>query len=264
MPSDRSAEGPRGDRALLKPGGILVCEDHDDRGIFTEPGTSTYRRFVEISEAVNQAHGLDSNIGLKLPRLFRTAGFARTEVRVEQYAFLRGNEKRFWELTLREAGPATLAAGASTRKELDTLCCDMQAIANDDSVLLMLARVTQVGAQVADGRGWAVVVITESFEAVSGEADDYCCSDVSFDAVSPWLGFRAGFSISLDVGRRCRLSREARGAPECVRRFPVAQEIRVAASNGRRPWLRDRRLPACGQAQSSGIGPTYRARGLMS
>lgn len=134
-------------RALLKPGGILVCEDHDDRGIFTEPGTSTYRRFVEISEAVNQAHGLDSNIGLKLPRLFRTAGFARTEVRVERYAFLRGNEKRFWELTLREAGPAILAAGASTRKELDTLCCDMQAIANDDSVLLMLARVTQVWAR---------------------------------------------------------------------------------------------------------------------
>lgn len=133
-------------RALLKPGGILVCEDHDDGGIFTEPGTPTYRRFVEISEAVNQAHRLDSNIGLKLPRLFCDAGFARAEVRVRQYAFLRGKEKRFWELTLREAGPAILAAGASTREELDRLCSEMQAIAEDDSVLLMLARVTQVWA----------------------------------------------------------------------------------------------------------------------
>ena len=34
-----------------------------------------------------------------------------------------------------------------------------------------------MGAQVADGRRWAVVAIAESFEAVTGEADDYCCSD---------------------------------------------------------------------------------------
>jgi len=47
---------------------------------------------------------------------------------------------------LREAGPAILAVGASTQEELDRLCSEMQAIANDDSVLLMLARVTQVWA----------------------------------------------------------------------------------------------------------------------
>jgi ubiquinone/menaquinone biosynthesis C-methylase UbiE len=34
-------------RALLKPGGILVCEDHDDRGIFTEPGTATYWKLAK-------------------------------------------------------------------------------------------------------------------------------------------------------------------------------------------------------------------------
>lgn len=81
-----------------------------------------------------------------------------------------------------------------------------------------------MGAQVADGRGWAGVVITESFEAVRGEADDYCRSDVSFDAVSPWLGFRAGFSISLDVGRRCRLSREARVLPNAFGDFRLPRK----------------------------------------
>lgn len=134
-------------RALLKPGGILICEDHDDGGIFTEPRTSTYCRLVQISEAVNQAHGLDSYIGLKLPRLFHSAGFADTEVRVRQHAFLRGEEKRFWGLTLREAAPAILAARASKQEELDALCSEIERIANDDSVLLMLARVTQVWAR---------------------------------------------------------------------------------------------------------------------
>jgi SAM-dependent methyltransferase len=134
-------------RALVAPGGCLVCEDHDDGGIFTEPPTHAYKRLVEISEAVNRAHGLDSYIGLKLPALFRGAGFSEPEVRVKQIASLRGEQKRFWEITLREAAPAILAAGASTPEELESICGEMRGIADDESILLMLARVTQVWAR---------------------------------------------------------------------------------------------------------------------
>jgi ubiquinone/menaquinone biosynthesis C-methylase UbiE len=133
--------------SLLKRGGILVCEDHDDGGILTEPATHAYTRLVEISEAVNRSHGLDSYIGLKLPRLFREMGFSQPEVNVNQIARLRGEEKRFWELTLREAAPAILAAHASTSEELDAICEEIRKIAQDESVLLMLARVTQVWAR---------------------------------------------------------------------------------------------------------------------
>jgi ubiquinone/menaquinone biosynthesis C-methylase UbiE len=134
-------------RSLLKRDGVLVCEDHDDGGIFTEPATRAYQRLVEISDAVNRSHGLDSSIGLKLPRLFQEAGFARPQVTVNQIAALRGDEKRFWELTLREAAPAILAAHASTAEELDAICEQMRMIAEDESVLVMLARVTQVWAK---------------------------------------------------------------------------------------------------------------------
>jgi SAM-dependent methyltransferase len=130
--------------SILRRGGILVCEDHDDGGIFTEPATHAYKRLVEISDAVNRSHGLDSFIGLKLPRLFRDAGFGQPEVEVNQVARLRGEEKRFWELTLREAAPAILAAHACTSEELDSVCGEMRRVAEDESILLMLARVTQV------------------------------------------------------------------------------------------------------------------------
>jgi len=56
-------------------------------------------------------------------------------------------EKRFWELTLREATPAILAADACTLEELEAICEEMRKIAQDESVLLMLARVTQVWAR---------------------------------------------------------------------------------------------------------------------
>jgi ubiquinone/menaquinone biosynthesis C-methylase UbiE len=133
--------------SLLKRGGVLVCEDHDDGGIFTEPATHAYKRLVEISDAVNRSHGLDSCIGLKLPRLFREAGFRQPQAKVNQIALLRGVEKRFWELTLREAAPVILAAHASTSEELDAICEEMRKIAQDESVLLLLARVTQVWAR---------------------------------------------------------------------------------------------------------------------
>lgn len=133
--------------SLLRRGGILACEDHDGGGIFTEPPTHAYKRLVEISDAVNRSHGLDSYIGLKLPRLFREAGFSQPEVKVNQIALLRSDEKRFWELTLREAAPAILAASASTSEELEAICDEMGKIAQDESILLMLARVTQVWAR---------------------------------------------------------------------------------------------------------------------
>ena len=131
---------------VLKPGGLLVCEDHDDGGIFTEPPTRAYRRLVEISDVVNRAHSLDSHVGLKLPGLVLEAGFTKPEVHVDQIAVLRGPAKRFWELTLREAAAAIQAAGASTADELESIYREMQTIAEDDSVLLMVARVTQVWA----------------------------------------------------------------------------------------------------------------------
>lgn len=134
-------------RSLLKPGGILVCEDHDDGGIFTEPPSHAYERLVEISKAVNQSRGLDSYIGLKLPGLVLRAGFATPEVSVHQHARLRGRAKKFWEITLQEAAPAIYAAGVSTPDELESICAEMGAIANDETILLMLARVTQVWAQ---------------------------------------------------------------------------------------------------------------------
>lgn len=140
------AEALREMRALLKPDGILVCEDHDDGGIFSEPPTRAYKRLVEISEAVNRTRSLDSYVGLKLPRLVREAGFARPEVMVKQIAELRGPNKRFWEITLREAAPAVLAAQGATQEELDTICTELRTIAHDETTLVMLARITQVWA----------------------------------------------------------------------------------------------------------------------
>ena len=66
---------------------------------------------------------------------------------VKQIAELRGPSKRFWEITLREAAPAILATGVVTQEELDSVCVEIRSIAEDETTLVMLARVTQVWAK---------------------------------------------------------------------------------------------------------------------
>jgi SAM-dependent methyltransferase len=133
--------------ALLKPGGVLVCEDFDANGIVAEPPARAYTRLVEISQALDAHLGIDSNVGLKLHRFFREAGFQVPEVSISQPAVLRGIAKRFWELTLREAAAAIIQAGIANEEELHSICDEMQAIARDESTLILIARVAQVWAR---------------------------------------------------------------------------------------------------------------------
>jgi len=130
--------------ALIKKGGVLVCEDCDDSSIVTDPPTRAYSRLVEISRAVDNKRGLDSAIGLKLHRLFRQAGFHSPNVSLKQMATLRGPAKLFWELTLREAAPAIIEAGAANAAELEAISAEMQAIARDETTLVVLPRFSQV------------------------------------------------------------------------------------------------------------------------
>jgi len=134
-------------RNLLRKGGLLVCEDYDHAGVASFPPTRAYRRLLEISRAVDASRGLDSTVGSKLHTLFYEAGLVRPEVSVKTAVALRGEKKRFWALTLREAAPAIFAANAATQQELESICEEIEQIAKDETTLVVLASVTQIWAQ---------------------------------------------------------------------------------------------------------------------
>ena len=67
-------------RSLLKVGGVLVCEDYEQKSVISEPPSRCYKRLNEISNAMDVAFGVGSNIGLKMPRLFQEVGFIDPQV----------------------------------------------------------------------------------------------------------------------------------------------------------------------------------------
>lgn len=133
--------------SLLKNGGLLVCEDFIASSITTYPETRAYIRLSEIYPIMDAKRGVDSNAGAKLHQYFHSAGLRNTEIRMRQPAFLRGEEKRFWEMTLREAIPAIAEAGVARREDIEEICTDMHAIAQDENILLALTTVVQAWAR---------------------------------------------------------------------------------------------------------------------
>jgi ubiquinone/menaquinone biosynthesis C-methylase UbiE len=133
--------------SLLKPGGVVVCEDFIAATIRTYPDTPVYARLREIYPQLDAKRGVDSDIGERLHEHFRAAGLSGVEIAMKQPAFLRGEEKRFWELTLREAIPSIVDAGIARPDELAHMCDEMRAIAADETILLAVTTVVQAWAR---------------------------------------------------------------------------------------------------------------------
>lgn len=138
------AAGVREMRALLKPGGMLLCEDVDVGSVCCDPPVPLYDRMRDLMLALGRSRGVDYCLGPRLHRIFRAEGFAHPQVRIDQPVFSRGEPKRFWEHTFLEAAPGMLQAGLTDAGELQRLTQAMAAAAADESVMVAQARKVQV------------------------------------------------------------------------------------------------------------------------
>jgi SAM-dependent methyltransferase len=132
--------------ALLKPGGILVCEDGDLTSAGSEP-PSELGAFAELWGRLGPLRGLDYTLGRRLFHLVQAAGFPAPEIAFNQPVLARGQDKRFLELSVAEAGPAFVEAGLITAPELERTLAEMQRLSADETVLAVMPRMAQVWAR---------------------------------------------------------------------------------------------------------------------
>lgn len=125
--------------AILKPGGILCCQDLDLGNFFAFPRTAVYEQMRESAIELGRRRGVDFCLGPKLPSLFREAGFPQPEIRFDQPVYLRGEEKRFWEYTFLEAEPAFMQTGTLNREGFLDLARGAEAIYRDETIMVAQA-----------------------------------------------------------------------------------------------------------------------------
>jgi SAM-dependent methyltransferase len=132
--------------ALLKPNGILVCEDGDLASAGSEP-PSALGAFADLFGRLGPARGVDYTLGRRLFHRVLAAGFSAPEVAFNQPVVARGENKRLLELSVAEAGSAFVDAGLISAGELDGLLVQMRRVNADEAVLAVMPRLTQVWAR---------------------------------------------------------------------------------------------------------------------
>jgi hypothetical protein len=132
--------------ALLKPGGILVCEDGDLTASGSEP-PSALDAFADLWGRLGPRRGLDYTLGRRLFQMVLAAGFPAPGITFNQPVVARGEGKRFLELSVAEAGPAFVEAGLITADELDRTLTEMRRVNADGTLLAVMPRMAQVWAR---------------------------------------------------------------------------------------------------------------------
>jgi SAM-dependent methyltransferase len=133
-------------KRVLKPGGVLVCEDGDLTSAGSEP-PSALDTFADLFGRLGPVKGVDYTIGRRLYHLIRDLGFLAPEIRFNQPVRARGEEKRLHELSVVEAAEGFTHAGLISPDQLECTLIDMRRLAEDESVLAIMPRMTQVWAR---------------------------------------------------------------------------------------------------------------------
>lgn len=132
--------------ALLKPNGILVCEDGELTSAGSEP-PSALGAFADLWGRLGAERGIDYDLGRRLYQMVLGAGFLAPQIVLNQPVAVAGENKRLLELSVAEAGPTFIEAGLISAEELDFTLAEMRRANEDTSIVAVMPRVTQVWAR---------------------------------------------------------------------------------------------------------------------
>ena len=132
--------------ALVRPGGVLLCEDIDMATIHADPASDALRRVVDLFFALGRAHHCDYRVGSRLADLQAAAGLARPMVRSDQPVLRTGEGKRYWEYTFVEVAPAMITADVTTPTEVEALASELRRLGVDTTTAIAQPRRTQAWA----------------------------------------------------------------------------------------------------------------------
>jgi len=121
---------------LLRPGGVLVCQDIQISSVFSSAKSAAIARSIEIGQAVGDALGVSYDYGARMPADAAHAGFQSVQVHLEQPVYFCGPEKRLWELTFAEASTVIHRSDIATPAELNSIIDELRMLAEDDGVLI--------------------------------------------------------------------------------------------------------------------------------
>ena len=131
-------------RRHIRPGGMIIVEDIDFRGHFSEPDCPALRRYVELYTRSVRSRGADPNIGPRLPGLLQGAGFHAVKMMLFHPVALHSGIKLLTCVTLEAITETVLKDGLTTMEELRRTIEELHVFARNPHTVLGGPRVFQV------------------------------------------------------------------------------------------------------------------------
>lgn len=122
---------------LAKPGGRVASIEFDMEFWLCYPANAAFTRICEIFAVVFSRNGADSELGRKVPQMFRDAGLTDVEVEARAPIYAQGHSRRTIRLDLvRAMRPQVLEMRLASQTELDELDAAARAHLADPRVVV--------------------------------------------------------------------------------------------------------------------------------
>jgi len=128
----------------LRRGGLVLVEDIDFRGHFSEPACPALQRAVELYSTTVRNRGADPDIGPRLPGLLRMAGLKDVGMNLVHPAAMEFTGiKELVALTALRIGETAVADGLATEAEMQNTIDELYEFARDPETVLGGPRIFQ-------------------------------------------------------------------------------------------------------------------------
>lgn len=117
---------------VLKPGGVLTCEDIDLASFFCNPASEVLQRFVTAHVALFEAQAKNPRVANDLYAYFRDVGCEKINAQLSQPVLQTLEEKMIEVMALIELKNAFLSQEILTEYEFDQLVDDMTTLVQQD------------------------------------------------------------------------------------------------------------------------------------
>lgn len=95
----------------LQPNGLLLIEDTDFSGHFSQPASRAFNRYVSLYQRLLHQRGADASFGQKLPLLLHEMGFVDGAFQISQPVHITGEGKLMAEITFEGISKALIEEG---------------------------------------------------------------------------------------------------------------------------------------------------------